>query len=129
MYLDDLRGSTHPIDEATLNLRLRSVRKGTYGAFVLRHTDSGPSLWVHLNGDIAYLHFFPSGHDHPGFQPKNMTPAHCEEVVHFLLTNGSEGDSIDLPRSTLVSADAAYVAAMEFFRMEIPPPSIQWFEL
>jgi len=36
----------------------RRVRKGPYGAFILLHDDVGPSLWIHINRNVAYLHFF-----------------------------------------------------------------------
>jgi hypothetical protein len=112
---------------ADLRKRLQSVRRGRYGAFHLYH-DYYPMLGVYINDTIAYLHYFPS-EDHPGFQPHDMTPDGCPSDVHFLQTDGSEADSIDAPDSTLVSVDAAYAAAVEFFHLATLPPSISWFEL
>jgi integrase len=36
--------------------RLRLVRRGDEGAFILDHEEGG-SLWVHVNGDVAFLWF------------------------------------------------------------------------
>jgi hypothetical protein len=113
--------------------RLRSVRKGKYGAFILSH-DSGdggqPSLWIQINEDIAYLHYLPDSRGlHAGFQAKDMMPGVCEEAVHFLMVTGTEADSFTVPRETLVPVDAAYKAAEEFLHEPALPPSITWFEL
>ena len=113
--------------------RLRSVRKENYGAIILSH-DGGdndrPSLYIHINGDVAYLHYFPDNQGlHPGFQAKGMVPRDCEEEVHFLMTTGTEADSITMPRETLVPVEAAYKAAEEFLRKPALPPSVSWLEL
>ena len=78
--------------EAELLARLRSVRRGRYGAFFLYHVVRHPFLSIQFNGDIAYLHYFPS-ENHPGFQPRGVTPENCSEHVHFLQTDGGEADS------------------------------------
>jgi Immunity protein Imm1 len=66
---------------------------------------------------------------HPGFQAKGMMPRDCEEKVHFLMTTGTEADSITMPRETLVPVEAAYKAAEEFLHEAALPPSVSWFEL
>jgi hypothetical protein len=130
MYVEDLEGRVRVDREEDLEYRLQSVRKGGYGAFILWHIDKGASLWIHINKDVAYLHFFPAGlGKHPGFQPTGMSPAHCDERVHFLQTTGSEADSVTLPRETLVAVEVAYKAAKEFLHDPAPPSSITWFEL
>jgi hypothetical protein len=129
MYVDDFDCNANLVTtEADLLARLRTVRRGLYGAFFLYHEHPHPMLSVQFNGDVAYLHFFPSD-DHPGYQPCRMTPDGCDGDVHFLQTNGTEADSFDMPNDTLVSADDAYVAAAEFFRSADLPPSVSWFEL
>src|SRR5262245_57042975 len=99
---------------------LRSVRKGPYGAFILWHGDTpdqvtGPSLFVHMNNDVAYLSFVADlNGDHPGFQPTGMSPADCPEAVHFMQTDGIETEGITALRDAVVSAEVAYRAATEF---------------
>ncbi len=128
MHVCDLDGDTLVAGEDHLLRRLKSVRRGGYGAFVLHHGDLYPSLFVHLNRDLAYLHYFPAG-GHPGYQAQDMTPEGCVGEIHFLQTNGLEADSFDMPDDALVSEVAAYNASVEFFRSPELPPSVSWFEL
>lgn len=129
MHVDDFEHIANIVTtEAALLSRLRSVRRGEYGAFFLYHTIAHPALSIQFNGDIAYLHYFPAD-DHPGYHPRDMTPDGCAGDVRFLQTNGSEADSFDMPFNTLVSADVAYIAAVEFFRSAKLPRSVSWFEL
>jgi hypothetical protein len=133
MEVYDLEGRVDVDCGEDLLHRLRSVRKGKYGAFILSHDssdDSQPSLWIHINEGIAYLHYLPDYRGlHAGFQATGMTPRGCEEAVHFLMVTGAEADSITMPRETLVPVDAAYKGAEEFLHEPALPPSISWFEL
>jgi hypothetical protein len=128
MEIQDLAGTAIVDDDDELEHRLRTVRKGDYGAAVLSHGGQA-SLWIHINKSVAYLHFFPDRNHHPGFQPTGMTPSECDDEVHFLPIDGGEADSITLPCSTLVPVAAAYQAAKEFMHDPILPPSISWLEL
>lgn len=58
-----------------------------------------------------------------------MTPAECPEHVRFVQTNGTEADSIHMPRDTAVPVAAAYKAAVEFFARPVRPQCITWTEL
>jgi hypothetical protein len=130
MYVEDLKDRIYVDRPEDLIDRLRSVRKGRYGAFFLSHDDSGPSLSIHINGGVAYVHFFPDNLGrHPGFQPVGMSPIDCEESVHFLQTDGGEADSLTMPKQTLVSLEVAYRAATEFLNSPVLPASIRWLEL
>jgi hypothetical protein len=130
MNVTDLEGTTRLDREYDLKRRLRTVRKGDYGAFILWHVDEGAHLWVHINKEVAYLHFWPDNRSrHPGYQATGMSPGQCDESVHFLLTTGDEADSIDMPADTLVPVEIAYRAATEFLHEPVFPPSVTWFEL
>ena len=131
MYVHDLEGLVQIDRPEDLLNRLRSVRKGRYGAFILSHDDVGPSLWIHINGNVAYLHFFreTQSTSHPGFQAWGMFPESCEDRVHFLQIVGGEADAITAPKQTLVSLEAAYKAATEFLDIPTLPSSIRWSEL
>ena len=130
MYIQDLRARSIVEREDELMQRLRSVRKGDFGAFILWHKDGGPSLWIHTNKDLAYLHFFPDkSSDHPGLQPTGMSPMHCDASVKFLQTSGAEADSITVPQDKLVSVDLAYRAAIEFLHKPGASTSVSWFSL
>ncbi len=129
MEIEDLAGRVSVNRDDELQHRLRTVRKGDYGAAVLSH-DGQVSLWIHINKDVAYLHFFrDNAGRHPGYQPTGMSPENCDEDVHFLQTDGGEADSITMPYSTLVPVAIAYEAAKEFLHDPVLPPSISWFEL
>jgi len=131
MYVHDLDGWAQIDRPEDLLSRLRSVRKGPYGAFILSHDDIGPSLWIHINGNVAYLHFFLESQStsHPGFQAWGMFPEGCEDRVRFVQIDGGEGASITMPKQTLVSLEAAYKAATEFIHMPTLPSSIRWSAL
>ncbi len=58
MEIEDLAGRVGVNNGEELQRRLRTVRKGDYGAAHLSH-DGRVSLWIHINKSIAYLHFFP----------------------------------------------------------------------
>ena len=128
MEIEDMDGRLVVVAEGKLLDRLRSVRRGGYGAFILSHEDDGPSLWVHMNGDKAYLHFFRDRDgDHPGFESTSTSPGHSS--CHFVQTDGDEADSFDISGDAVVAVDLAYTAAVEFFRDgSSMPASITWRE-
>jgi hypothetical protein len=131
MQISDLQSDdVHVASEDELLRRLRTVRKGERGAFILAYDGAGPLLFVHISGGLAYVHYFDdlSG-ENAGCQPTGMTPPCCPEKVQFLMTDGSEGSAIEMPDSTVCSVDLAYRAASEFFRDPAKPPSIDWLAL
>ena len=101
---------------------------GECATFYLSHLSQFPLLSVHLNDLTAYLHYFPSD-QHPGFQPRQMSPEDCPEEVSFHYAPGEAGDLITMPRSCIVHRDDAIKAASEFFASSELPKSIDWFEL
>ena len=128
MHLRDFDAECQLDAEEELQTRLRATRRGDFGAFILWHADGGPSLWIHVNKDRAYLHFFPdrSG-DHPGFQSSGG-PTNGDDI-RFLQTDGSDADSITVPRSAVIPVQEAYAAASEFWQKNERPRSIRWLEL
>ena len=128
MEVLDLSGSCEVGSDEELLSLLRSVRRGADGSFILHH-GGGESLWVHINGEAAFLCFFPDKDGgHPGFVPNEMWPGEHREI-RFRLVGGGAGDSITVPWWQLVPVDAAYRAAVEFLHSPSPPPSVSWFEL
>ncbi|PHQ36040.1 Imm1 family immunity protein [Rhodopirellula bahusiensis] len=128
MKIDDLSGSAETDDAAQIANRLRTIRVDRYGAFHISGDRDLPYISAHFNGDIAYIHYFTAD-DHPGFHPTDMAPPGCPDDVHFLNTDGSEAGAIDMPASTLVDAETAIHAILEFAATGDMPQSIQWFEL
>jgi hypothetical protein len=128
--LYDLDGECRVSSEGELLARLRSVRHGADGAFILDHgePDDGPSLWVHIRGDVAHVHYFPGGRQ-TDYAPDGMWPNGLTETVQFRLVGGSAGDTISVPPWQLVPADVAYRAAVEFFHSPAPPACVSWMEL
>jgi hypothetical protein len=108
--------------------RLRSVRRGIDGAFILDH-GGDESLWVHIRGDAAFLWVCP-GTDgkHPGFVPDGMWPGEHQNV-RFLQVSGREADAITVLWQQLVPVETAYRAAVEYLHRRSLPESIRWFEL
>lgn len=130
MIVECMGGETFQVESVfTLEEKLKTLRKDKYGAFVLSRQEDGPSLWINVNNNIAYIHYFTTlDGSHPGFQPADMNSADFPESVHFWGLDG-ESDSFDMPNSTLVPVELAYLAAKEYFEHEGRPKSIQWFEL
>ena len=128
MEVLDLSGSCEVGSDEELLSLLRSVRRGADGSFILHH-GGGESLWVHINGDAAFLWFSPGGEvSHPGFVPDGMWSGdRCD--VRFLLVDGYEGDAIIPQWSQLLPIDAAYRAAVEYLHSPSLPASVTWFEL
>jgi len=130
MQVEDFNGTSNIDDADSLVRHLRTVRQGPYGSFILCHSSKEPSLWIMINCAVAYVHYMPDIEGgHAGFQPTGMTPKLCDDNVQFVLTDGSVGSGVTMPASTLVSTDAAYAAAVEFFGNPGLPPSIHWLEL
>jgi len=115
----------HQDDE--LLVRLRSVRRGADGAFILDHGGGG-ALFVHIHGDAAFLWFQPDTEDHPGFVPNGMWSGDHHDV-RFLQVNGTESDAIFVPWWQLLPVDAACRAAIEYLHSPTLPTSVTWFEL
>src|SRR5262245_40517683 len=114
MKIFDLEGDTLVTTEQDLVARLERVRSGPFGAFILCHCDGGPSLWIRINNELAYLHYFPDGTgSHPGFQPLHSKYCLRAEKVKFILTDGGL-DPITMTRDHLVATNMAYVVAKEF---------------
>ena len=128
MRIQDFDGTLESDDIEAVIERIRNKRRARYGAFHICAREEYPYLALHLNGDVAYLHYFPSD-GHPGFQPTVPDGTDVVADVHFLNLDGTESGAFDMPRSTLISVDDAVTAVREFARDSEPPPSIEWFEL
>jgi len=122
----DFNGQCQLETDDELMSRLQAVRRGADGAFVLDHGGQ-ESLWVHINGDVAWLCFFPK-QGHPGFVPDKMWPGEHRDV-RFLLVGEHEGDAISPPWYQLLPVEAAYGVAVEFLHSPSLPASVSWFEL
>lgn len=128
MNVLDFDGQCRVDSDAELRSRLRAVRRGNDGAFILDH--GGPeSLSVHFNGTAAFLWFCPDQEGgHPGFVPQGMWAGERSRV-RFLQTNGFPADAIEVPWWQLMSVEVAYRAAVEYLRSPSRPASVSWFEL
>jgi hypothetical protein len=128
MTVTDFDGQVSVRSQRELDRRLASVREGAYGAFILSHRKGGPSLWIHIHNEVAYVHYFPAPDYlvHAGYQATGMTPPGCDQPVRFRIIGG---DDITMPPATLVPVADAVAAAKEFFTDPALPPSIKWLEL
>jgi hypothetical protein len=101
---------------------LRSSRSGAFGEFWCGERGC-PTLAIHMNGDAAYLHFFPTDR-HPGFQ------AVGDKDAKGNVTFTQEGEvDFSMPRTVVVSIARAYEAAAQFFERPSLPSCIEWTEL
>lgn len=128
MELWDFDGCCQVEGDDELLAHLRSVRRGHYGAFILSH-GGNESLWVHINGDAAFLWYLPDRDSkHPGFVPDGMWEREHHNV-RFLQTSAIEADAINVGWWQLLPVDAAYRAAAEYLHSSSLPASVSWFEL
>jgi hypothetical protein len=128
MQVLDFDGTTRVDDEVALLAQLRSARRGNLGAFTLSRDDQGESLWVHINGPVAYLHYFPDNQGrHPGYQASGLAPKGIQGSVRF--EQQVSGGGFHMPAETLVPVEVAYQAALDFYREPGPPRSVSWSEL
>jgi len=127
MEVLDFDGSGDVRDENGLLRRLRSVRRGEFGAFVLSNGES--ALWVHINGEAAYLWYLANSNErHPGWVPDGMWTEEQGEFK-FMIVGGYDADAIFPPWWQLVPKETAYRAAVEFLHSPGRPRCINWFEL
>src|SRR5262245_39435770 len=126
--MHDFDGSCQVERDDELLARLRSVRRGDDGAFILSH--GGPeSLCLHVKGDAAFVWFCP-GPDtgHAGFVADDMWLGE-EHDIRFRMVSEHAGDTIDVPWYQLLPVEAAYRAAVEYLHSPTRPTSVSWFEL
>jgi hypothetical protein len=126
--ISDFDGAFQVKSDDELLTHLRLVRRDADGAFILDHGRE-ESLWVHINGEVAFLWFCPdTDGKHPGYVPDGMWSGdHGED--RFLLVGGTEADSIWPVWHQLVTIEASYQAVIEFLHSPSLPPSVSWFEL
>jgi hypothetical protein len=128
VQVTDFEGSCKVQSPDELLARLRSVRRGDDGAFILDH--GGPeSLWLHVNGDAAFVWFcLDPATGRAGFVPDGMWAGE-RQGVRFRLVGGSDGDTIEVPWWQLLPPEVAYRAAVEYLHSPARPASVSWFEL
>jgi hypothetical protein len=127
MRVFDLDGQFETADEIELIARLRSVRRGAYGAFLLSHADEYPYMSVHFNGDLAYIGYYPS-EGHPPYVPSGMSPVDSDDDVRFALVGGTAADDIYACAQEVIPDSLAIRAACQFLASDAPPDSIKWQE-
>ena len=82
MNVEDFETQVVIENEADLLSRLKSIRRGEYGTFILSHEEDASLLCIHINREVAYLHYFPDD-IHPGYQVVGMTPDECKKIFVF----------------------------------------------
>lgn len=131
MKITDIHDQTREIQDAEQLCQLLT-RPGER-AFVIHSEGQGAELWLHLSGEVAYLHYFPSSDGaHPGFQPSSVArPEHhsLPDTVTFPQIGGSQADRIEVPKEVTISVSQAIAAATQFLDRQELPTELQWSEL
>lgn len=128
MRIEDHNSLCHATDPRKIDEVLGRRFDNGINAFWLSHGDEKfPAINLLVNGDLAYLHYFP-GEDHPGFASvgdlENLDP---EGQTTFLLETFS--DSLQILNEHVVLFSDALKAAQEFAKSAGLPKCIQWDEL
>jgi hypothetical protein len=101
---------------------LRERLTDDFGEFWLGEKGQ-PTLAIHTNSDLAYLHYFPASR-HPCFQSVGNAGLDGE----VLFKQAGQAD-FSMPRAAVVSVEQAYRAAADFFTSRNLPSCIKWSEL
>jgi len=126
MNIEDISG-THIVNNiAELEAVLNRRHLGDVNAFWLA-TESGgfPTLMVLVKECLAVLHYLPTA-DEPGL--RSLGENQDGEIMHFSISPSS-ADDVQEPSDAIVTLDAAWQAAKEFFDSRTLPQSIRWKEL
>ncbi len=109
--------------ESILNLRYgKEVNE-----FWIYGQDRYPCLSIMVNGEYAYMHFFPE-HKQPGFQPIGMNTDLPEGEISIFYTNTVD-EEIEIINDFVIPFSTAVTAAKEFFTTLEIPKCVEWFEL
>ena len=69
MKLDDFDAAGIDVTRDEFKRRLSTVRHDGHGSFILYVSESGPQVWISVNADLAYIHYFDDDScTHPGYQ-------------------------------------------------------------
>jgi hypothetical protein len=152
MVVEDFDGTVVVETDVDLLHRLRSVRRGDLGVFILSHEGADESLWIYINNDDAYLMFYPdSVGGHAGYvsigepDPSGERKA-CFPQLEAGASIGASPDEDDWDRDArvevrgdggtfvirgehLVPVAVAYAAAQDFLRQGGRPRSVAWLDL
>jgi len=128
MNVFDTGGRARLSSKDELAERLSSQRIGEFGAFLLWSSEDYPRLSVHLNGALAYVHYWPHSR-HAGFVPVGGTPERCPDMVAFVQPPGPSADDFVMPRESIVSAITANAIACDFFDYVGRSRIVEWREL
>ena len=109
--------------ESILNMR---YGKGV-NEFWVCGKDRYPCLSVMVNGEYAYVHFFPE-HKHPGFHSVSINTRLPEGKTSVFYT-GTIYEEIQISNDAVIPFSFAVTAAKEFFNTLKMPKCIEWFEL
>jgi len=108
-------------------------RHEEYAAFFLWTNEEGPELWLHFNGDNAYIRFWKTTDgSHLGYQPdpSNRSKSLIEPYnITFLQIGASWGEYIQPSIYHTVPVEQAIEVAKEFGETGKLPSCINWFEL
>jgi hypothetical protein len=110
------------VEQLRQHLRFRNA--DGFACFWMWH-DKGTAFAVMLNGDRAYVHFFPAGGS-AGCQAVSPQSKEPDDYIDFLADNH---EPTPMPRSLTVSAEQASQALEEFFVTGQRPSSLNWAEL
>jgi len=126
MNVEDISGAYLANDLSELQAILKRRRSGDVNAFWLA-TESGgyPTLMILVKGDLVVLHYLPTA-DEPGL--RSLGESEGGEFMDFSISP-NPGDDVQEPSDAVVTLDAAWQAAKEFFDARTLPQSIRWVEL
>jgi hypothetical protein len=118
--------------DATTPTEVEAVLNKRYGAglnsFWIGHEDGKfPAMNIMVNGDIAYVHYFPK-QGHPGLASVGSVPClRSGEFTEFFPSESKE--SLDIMNEAIVPVSDALKAAQEFAASKTLPKCIQWNSL
>ncbi len=126
MNVQDISGPHLAGDLSELEAILSRRQLGDFNTFWLAtESDGYPLLMILVKGEMAVLHYMTTA-DEPGL--RSVGKNDDGDFLDFSISN-NPGDDIQEPSNAVVTLDAAWRAAKEFFASRELTHSVKWEEL
>ena len=131
MQVDDFHATGTHVNRTELEDRIKSIRHGKYGAFIIYKSDYGPQLFINVNSDLAYIHYFDdSSGANAGYQPDRSGQSDMPRMtIDFIQVDKDVANGFSMPMQCIVPLSDAIAAALEFFDVYKRPSCINWLQL
>ena len=128
MRIEDLDSAHHVTNIADIEVVLNKRHRAGINSFWLADgAGTFPAINIMVNGDLAYVHYFPND-NHPGFASVGNLPGlRVGEFSEFFPEQSN--DSFDIMNEAVIPFSDALKVAQEFASSPTMPKCIGWNSL